>query len=510
MSRPWVSIVTPVYNGWEFLEECAQSIFLQKGLEAGTWEWLIGVNGHGENGGDALIAARKVEELAALHPGCSVRVWNLPTAHGKVEALNLLAREARGNWVAVLDCDDVWAPTKLVTQKRELERLQATQPAAAANLGVIGTYCWYFGDMVGPGPVLPCGWIPRESVRVSNPLINSSCLVRRELAHWENRFHGLDDYDMWIRLTLAGWLFYNVDERLVYHRIHTSSAFNGKGQDVEGLRAAYYRTGTGDLKQPLEQNPATVVTAYYPIPSKYPVNNYMKWIEGFWPKTSCPLVCFVDPSLIGVFQKMFAERPGPTRVIGLPFEELSAFTKLPREIWSTAHEKDHNNHIHSPELYAIWYEKKEFVRRAIELNPFGSEKFVWCDAGICRTPEWVSHLATAFPQAERIPQGTVLGLQINPFQEGDRAGVLGGDGDRIGGGILASDRAGWTAWSEAYDTMLLRLYNEGHFVGQDQRIIASLYLEAPELMKLVPPYPALGPIGLWFSLLFYLAAVNVV
>ena len=502
--KPWVSIVTPVYNGWEFLEECAHNVFLQKGLEKGAWEWLIGINGHGESGGDALVTARGLEGRA-LPPGCSIRVWNLPHAQGKVEALNLLAAEARGNWVAVLDCDDLWAPTKLAAQKEVLERLQVTQPAAAANLGVIGTHCWYFGDMVGPGPVLPCGWIPRESVRESNPLINSSCLVRRELAHWENRFHGLDDYDMWIRLTLAGWLFYNVDERLVFHRIHTSSAFNGKGrQDVEGL-LAYYKNANEVTKAT-----TTVVTAYYPIPSKFPVENYVSWIQEFWPKTECPLVCFVDPNSVASFQEVFAERKGPTRVIGLPFQGLSAFTRLPRGIWTDAYEKDTEKEIHSPELYAIWYEKKEFVRRAIELDPFGSDTFVWCDAGIGRYPEWIPFIATTFPRAGLIPRGSVLVLQINPFQEGDRPGFFRGDGNRMGGGILASDRAGWSAWSKAYDVMLLRLHKEGGFIGKDQAIMASICLESPGIATLIQPFQALDPIQQWFSLLFYLAGVNVV
>ena len=142
------------------------------------------------------------------------------------------------------------------------------------------------------------------------------------------------------------------------------------------------------------------------------------------------------------------------------------------------------------------------------MNPFRSESFVWCDAGICRYPEWIPHI-TAFPRAEIIPQGNILALQINPFQEEDRPGFLVGDGIRIGGGILASDRAGWSAWSKAYDNMLLRLYNAGNFVGKDQTIMASICLESPNQVVLVPSYKALCPIEQWFSLLFYLAGVRV-
>ena len=235
--QPWVSILTPVYNGWEFLPDCAHGIFSQEALARGgaaapIWEWLIGVNGHGEDGGDAYAAAEHLLRDAQPPPGCAVRLFNLPAARGKVDAMNALATAAKGEWIAVLDCDDIWAPQKLAAQA-------AATGGPAAGAAVIGTHCLYFGDMIGAGPRLPCGWIPADSWQGGNPLINSSVIMRRELAHWEDRF-GLDDYDLWIRLSIAGRRMYNLAEPLVYHRIHAASAFNGKGgQDVDGLRRAY-------------------------------------------------------------------------------------------------------------------------------------------------------------------------------------------------------------------------------------------------------------------------------
>ena len=232
--HPWVSILTPVYNGWEFLPDCARGVFSQEGMGCGdappNWEWLIGINGHGADGGKAYLAAHRIIQDTQLPPGCAVRVCNLPGVSGKVDAMNALAADAKGEWVAVLDCDDVWAPQKLAAQA-------AAAAGSAAGADVIGTHCLYFGDMIGAGPRLPYGWIPADAWRSGNPLINSSVILRRELAHWEDRF-GLDDYDLWIRLSLAGRRMYNLAESLVYHRIHAASAFNGKGgQDVDGLRS---------------------------------------------------------------------------------------------------------------------------------------------------------------------------------------------------------------------------------------------------------------------------------
>jgi hypothetical protein len=200
-------------------------------------------------------------------------------------------------------------------------------------------------------------------------------------------------------------------------------------------------------------------------------------------------------------EEAFRGRRGPTLVWPLPFEELAAFTRLCPAFWISSWFQDPEQSIHTPELYAIWFEKKEFVRRVIERNPFQSETFVWCDAGICRTPSWVQELR-GFPQEDRIPRGKMLVLQIQEFAPEDRPG--GFTGDRIGGGILASDVAGWSAWYKAYDVMCMQMALDGHFIGKDQTIMGSCILADPGLAVAVRPDRRLTPVQQWFSLLFYL------
>ena len=259
---------------------------------------------------------------------------------------------------------------------------------------------------------------------------------------------------------------------------------------------------------------ATVVTAYYPIPSKFPVEKYLDWMIRFWPKTSCALIFFTDPLLVPIIQDMLKDRKGPTRILGTPFNDLSAFKKLCGDTWVYTHGMDPERCRHSPELYAIWYEKKEFILRAIEANPFGSDHFVWCDAGICRRAEWLEHLH-AFPKREMIPPGgRMLLLRIAAFEEADflpdKDGIMGNFGERvsIGGGVLAADIEGWKSWSKAYDAMLMRYYLAGRFIGKDQNIIASMILENPDLGFVVDPPPTMNTIDRWFYLLFFLASAH--
>jgi glycosyltransferase involved in cell wall biosynthesis len=224
---PWVSILTPVYNGIEFLEQCAMSVCLQICEHENTkleWEWWIGINGHG-TGGEVLKKALQIKEKC---PGFTIHVVNLPHVSGKVEALNALVERSAAEWIAVLDCDDTWDRKKLIFQKLLVEK-------TSEAVDVVGTFCHYFGDIVSNGPQLPQGFIRAAELWKGNPIINSSALIRRKYAHWEDRF-GLEDYDMWLRLHMDGARLFNIPYHLVHHRIHTGSAFNGKGrQDLNGL-----------------------------------------------------------------------------------------------------------------------------------------------------------------------------------------------------------------------------------------------------------------------------------
>jgi hypothetical protein len=257
----------------------------------------------------------------------------------------------------------------------------------------------------------------------------------------------------------------------------------------------------------------TVVTAYYPVKSKHKVDKYLEWIRQFWPAVPCNLVFFTDPHLVKPVESLLEGRKGQTIVAGVPFQELNAFHAMSPAIWQLTGLKDPEREIHTPELYALWYEKKEFVRRAIQMNPFGSEFFVWCDAGICRYKEYIPYLNN-FPVVERLPRGKMLVLQVSPFQDEDKAPK--GDGicgdflrrNAVGGGILASDQAGWTAWSAAYDAMFMRYWVAGRFVGKDQSIIASVALEQPDLFQLVSPPDGVPGLLKWFYLLFYLSKVE--
>ena len=259
-----------------------------------------------------------------------------------------------------------------------------------------------------------------------------------------------------------------------------------------------------------KEMPATVVSAYYEMPSKYPNEKYSTWLRLFLETIDCWLVFFCESDLVPFIEDCRKAYPETTTIVVLPRERWIANRAFPPKFWLDQHAIDPEKSIHSPELYKVWFEKKEFVRRAIELNPYGHTDFVWTDAGICRSAGLAALIRT-YPVADRIPTNKVLLLNVGEFTEKDSNIVFingvpikgGGHGKmRIGGGIVAASRDMWLNYCDAFDTVVQKYLAAGLFIGKEQSIMATLVLENTDLISLVEP-KAIGP-ELWFYLALWL------
>ena len=204
-----ISILIPIYNGIEFIEESVSSVLRQN---YDNWELLIGVNGHPQNSETYLIA-KEYEKKST-----KIMVFDFHQIKGKSNTLNEMVTHCKYNFVALLDVDDIWHDEKLTVQSQMLN-----------HYDVIGSNCVWFGDRAGVVPVIPVEDISNFNFALVNPIINSSSIIRKELCHWNE--NGIEDYDLWIRLRKQNKRFYNCKAVLVKHRIHTASAFNSKGND---------------------------------------------------------------------------------------------------------------------------------------------------------------------------------------------------------------------------------------------------------------------------------------
>ncbi len=208
----------PIYNGIEYIDESIKSILNQTFKE---WELIIGINGHAKNS--------NVFKIANKYNGDKIKVYDMYDIKGKSNALNKMLNYVNYNWVALLDVDDIWLPKKLESQLPYLNEYD-----------VIGTMCKYFGDL-NIYPNIPNGDISNFNFIHVNPIINSSCLIRKDLCYWDSNWDGVEDYDLWLKLWTKQHKFYNVSSVQILHRIHNDSAFNANGNNlkVNDLRNKY-------------------------------------------------------------------------------------------------------------------------------------------------------------------------------------------------------------------------------------------------------------------------------
>jgi teichuronic acid biosynthesis glycosyltransferase TuaG len=206
-----ISILIPVYNGIEFIEESVSSVLSQTYTD---WELLIGVNGHPPDS-EVYKTAKEYEKKSE-----KIRVFDFHEIKGKSNTLNFMLKYCKYDYIALLDVDDIWHEEKLKVQSKKLNKFD-----------VIGSNCVWFGDRTGVVPPIPVKDISNFNFALVNPIINSSSIIRKELCYWDKKFDGVEDYDLWIRLRKQNKSFYNFKAILVKHRIHNTSAFNSKGND---------------------------------------------------------------------------------------------------------------------------------------------------------------------------------------------------------------------------------------------------------------------------------------
>lgn len=122
----------------------------------------------------------------------------------------------------------------------------------------------------------------------------------------------------------------------------------------------------------MNKSKLTCVSGYWNIKNKHG-NKFNKWFKNTL-KINCPYIFFGDKNSIEVVKNYRGELP--TYYIELNIEEFTTYKYKDKM-------KTHTVHCPSIELNLIWNEKMFLIQRALEINPFSSDFFMWIDAGIC-------------------------------------------------------------------------------------------------------------------------------
>jgi glycosyltransferase involved in cell wall biosynthesis len=139
---------------------------------------------------------------------------------GQSAARNLGISVSRGEFIAFLDADDLWEPTKC-TRQLEAFRRRAEYSLVHTGRTVIDEHDRVLRSMDVPPP-------PEDGLvdlLKRNVITTSSVMVRADRLEdtpFADGIQGCEDWDLWLRLADAGPLGY-VSEPLTRYRVHSSN-----------------------------------------------------------------------------------------------------------------------------------------------------------------------------------------------------------------------------------------------------------------------------------------------
>ncbi len=208
-----VSIILPTYNGSKRIEMAIQSVLDQK---YSNWELLVLDDGSQDN--TAFIVDTFVKQ------DTRIKYIKNEVNLGIQKTLNKGLREAKGEYIARIDDDDVWIDQNKLSE--QVLFLEKNKEYVLVGTGVIivdennNELFRYF---------LPEKDIQiRKTILGKNCFIHSSVLFRKDVVlkiggydESVNTRH-VEDYDLWLRLGLCG-KFSNLSSYSVRFKLHDAS-----------------------------------------------------------------------------------------------------------------------------------------------------------------------------------------------------------------------------------------------------------------------------------------------
>jgi glycosyltransferase involved in cell wall biosynthesis len=215
MKTPAVTVLMTVFNAGKYLDPAITSIAAQTFRD---WEFVI-VD-------DASTDGSLETAEAWMKRDARIRVIRNDTNKGQTPCLNQGLREARGEWIARQDADDLSLPERL-----------ARQMEAAKDVALLGTNGWIIdanNRVTGllDAPLTPAG------IAATSPFLNPfmhtavlarTAVIRDELGGYDESFRIAQDYDLWARV-IERHPAANLPDRLVcYRHLATSLSKSGSG-----------------------------------------------------------------------------------------------------------------------------------------------------------------------------------------------------------------------------------------------------------------------------------------
>ena len=201
LNNPFISIIINCYNSDEFLKKSIDSVYSQTYK---NWEIIFWDNNSSDK--SSSIAKSYDKKLIYFKSNKTTRLY---------EARNEALKKCKGDFVAFLDCDDMWVESKLQKQVQLLKKncniiyggydnVDENDKLISVDLNnlVSGSITNYL--------------FKRNMISIGCVLIKKSVLLEYK---FDPYYDLLGDYDLWVRLSLR-YKFCVIKEVLEHSRQH--------------------------------------------------------------------------------------------------------------------------------------------------------------------------------------------------------------------------------------------------------------------------------------------------
>ena len=241
----------------------------------------------------------------------------------------------------------------------------------------------------------------------------------------------------------------------------------------------------------------TIVTALYDLNRENwtgfsrKFSEYKNWMKDMLSFDS-NMVIYVDEKDKEFVESFREDKSEKTRIITMPFEDFTT-----NKLWGDSIRKTMSSEkflanqtvpthpqISHPAYNILMHEKMQFVKRAIDDNPFNTDHFMWLDAGVFHMSNRVDLLGKKFPGVHKsalldsklhfvaVEEPQQSDLELEKFFKGHNVRIIGTSWCGHKDAILKFERS----YSE-----LLAITLANDLMDQDQSYLTATYLKNPEL-----------------------------
>jgi glycosyltransferase involved in cell wall biosynthesis len=200
MTQELVSIVIPAYFADQFLAETLTGISRQTYQ---FWEVIL------VEDGSVTETERIVSEFLRSHPNHRVVYDRFEANRGQSAARNRAIALSEGNYIALLDADDVWLPEHLSSSlkllaDREIELSFSTSIMFDDETQKL---TGFWGPKDEELEKLALSLIRRAYITPSSVVMKKSVIEKVGQFDEDRNLQGAEDYDFWLRSIISGVKF---------------------------------------------------------------------------------------------------------------------------------------------------------------------------------------------------------------------------------------------------------------------------------------------------------------